>query len=114
MKPLSVLALSCLAVLATVSTASADAVDGDWCYKDGRNFNINGPKIITPGGQHHTGEYDRHGFEYVVPPGEQNAGKRVFMAQQSEELLYVWVGTDGQPRPQVEPEMWGRCKMNTS
>jgi hypothetical protein len=56
--------------------ARADAIDGDWCAKDGRHFFIQGPAITTPGGKAIQGNYRRHSFSYVVPPGETNAASR--------------------------------------
>ena len=51
----------------------ADQIDGDWCYTDGSSFTIRGPVIVTPAGNELRGDYDRHGFAYVVPEGERTA-----------------------------------------
>jgi hypothetical protein len=59
--------------------ALADALDGDWCFTDGRNLNIQGPAIITPGGTSTTGDYARHTFRYTVPDGDPGAGGEIFM-----------------------------------
>ena len=57
------------ACLVGAAGARADAIDGEWCSPDGRRpLSIDGPRIVTPGGATTTGDSDRHGFAYVVPP----------------------------------------------
>jgi hypothetical protein len=46
--------------------AHADQIDGNCCARDGSNLTIHGPRIVTPGGNQLQGDYDRHGFAYVV------------------------------------------------
>ena len=76
--------------------ALADAIDGDWCHGDGRRLSINGPDIVTPGGAHLKGDYDRHHFAYVVPSSEPGAGATVTMVLLSEILMHL------KPPPEVE------------
>lgn len=98
-----------LAVLFVASgEARADQIDGQWCYKDGKHLSIDGPKIVTPGGKAMTGEYDRHGFRYIVPAGEPHAGSAITMVQLDDETINVQVGED--PGIQV----WNRCKLKIS
>ena len=85
--------------------ARADAIDGMWC-KGSRSMQIDGPAIVTPGGTSMIGDYDRHGFRYVVPAGEDGAGKTVNMALLGEYDLDVTVG-DG------PTERWRRCKLTS-
>ncbi|MBS28917.1 MAG: hypothetical protein CL566_08365 [Alphaproteobacteria bacterium] len=59
--------------------AHADAIDGNWCNPDNDNLEIQGPRIITPGGNRIAGDYDRHGFRYVIPADEARAGVEVDM-----------------------------------
>jgi hypothetical protein len=59
----------CFAVVAGVCSARADAIDGQWCLGSS-HFEIKGPNIRTPGGNQIAGNYDRHGFTYVVPANE--------------------------------------------
>ena len=94
--------------------ARSDAVDGDWCHKDGRSLSIDGPKMITPGGQAHTGEYERHVFRYTTPDGEAGAGTHVLMVQWSEQEIRVWNSTRKPVRREGEPEIWRRCHLRTS
>jgi hypothetical protein len=90
-----------------VSAANADAIDGKWC-NGAKSFKINGPSITLPSGRQHKGTYDRHGFDYIVPEGELNAGERIQMAQQSEELLHVKRAAKGADK--FGPiEQWRRC-----
>ena len=84
----------------------ADAIDGEWC-RAGKRIVINGPNIITPGGTRMIGNYDRHGFDYVVPPGEPGAGQNVVMNLWGEELMKLTQG-DG------PTEDWTRCPPATS
>jgi len=103
-----------LSFLVSPDLARADAVDGDWCYKDGRSLSIDGPKMITPGGQAHTGEYDRHLFRYTIPEGEADAGSHVLMVQWSEQEIRVWQGSTKPVLREGEPEIWRRCHLRTS
>lgn len=98
----TVLAAACLAA---APDARADAIDGMWCAGS-RSMQIDGPSIVTPGGTSMTGDYDRHGFRYVVPPGEDGAGKTVNMVLLGEYDLDVTVG-DG------PAERWRRCKLTS-
>lgn len=91
-----------LAMLCGTSPAWADAIDGHWCSADGRRMNIDGPAIITPGGRHMRGNYDRHHFSYVVPIPEADAGQTVAMTLLGETVVRVQVGAG-------EPQLWNRC-----
>lgn len=88
------------------SAALADAIDGHWCHKDGRRMTIDGPGIVTPGGTAMTGDYDRHGFAYVIPPGEPGAGKRVDMQLIDEYTVILRTGPDS---AKAVEQVWKRC-----
>ena len=96
------------ALLFTPSLAGADQIDGDWCTKEGRRLNIDGPTIRTPGGTVMTGEYDRHNFAYVVPKGEPGAGVKITMEQLDDDIMHMRQG-DGS-----KPKEWNRCRMPIS
>jgi hypothetical protein len=66
--------LATVALLAPTERAWADAIDGNWCFADGRRLSIQGADLVTPGGKYMTGDYDRHAFAYVAPDGENSAG----------------------------------------
>ncbi len=83
-------------------SASADAIDGDWCFAT-QNLHIQGPRIRTPSGLEMTGDYSRHGFQYTVPTNEPGAGTAISMQLFSEELMQL-------TRAGGAPEMWRRCK----
>jgi hypothetical protein len=83
--------------------ARADAIDGHWCAADGRAMTIEGPAILTPGGNQITGEYSRHAFSYVVPVGESPAGATIFMVLLNEETVEVDPGNG------ADHEIWHRC-----
>lgn len=91
-----------LAVVLGAGSARADAIDGHWCAADGRRVNIDGPAIVTPGGRHLQGTYDRHHFTYVVPVPEAGAGQTVAMTLLGETAVRVQVGD-------APPEIWNRC-----
>lgn len=93
-------------ILLPVSTAWADRIDGNWCYKE-RHMSIDGPHIVTPGGSRTTGLYDRHGFQYTVPEGERDAGARVNMVQFNEQTIQVLTVIDNTTRT----EIWNRCDL---
>jgi hypothetical protein len=82
--------------------ACADAIDGDWCHADGRKLSIKGPQLVTPGGNQITGDYDRHGFVYVVPAAEPDAGGTVVMVLQGETQMRVKAPSD-------PDQLWRRC-----
>jgi len=83
-------------------TALADAIDGDWCYSDGKRLSISGPDIVTPGGLQTKGNYDRHHFSYVVPATEPGAGSTVTMVLLSEIMMRL-------KPPEGDEQTWRRC-----
>lgn len=84
--------------------ASADAIDGEWC-KGTSHFTIDGPNILTPGGNRIQGNYTRHSFAYVVPDNEPEAGSEISMLLLNEEN--VRLTRQGQSS---QPEVWQRCR----
>ena len=99
---LRVLLVSCAALVIGANSTRADAIDGQWCL-GASHFEINGANIHTPGGNDITGEYNRHGFRYVVPANEQGAGTQIVMVLLNEETLHLTRGTSAL-------ETWKRCK----
>ncbi len=87
--------------------AVADSIDGNWCSSDGRHFEIAGSQIVTWAGTRVPGDYDRHGFRYVVPPTEKGAGAKIDMRLMGEYAVQVM--TDG-----AAPQTWNRCAKPTS
>lgn len=107
--PTLVLVLSTVAALLPAGPARADAVDGDWCFSDGRRMSINGPEIITPGRTRTEGDYDRHAFSYTVPKNEPGAGTVVSMVVIDDDTLFLNQGAK-QSFPAAKPqEVWHRC-----
>lgn len=96
-------------MLAFATAARADVIDGDWCHADGRHMTIHGPEIVTPGGQHTRGDYTRHSFDYVIPPGEAGAGDKVAIILLSEYLAHARQGSDNAP-----VQVWNRCQPGVS
>jgi hypothetical protein len=96
------LAFGLLAVPLGARPALADAIDGHWCAGDGRRIQIEGPAIVTPGGRHLQGTYDRHHFSYVVPVPEAGAGHTVAMTLLGETVVRIQFG-------EAESELWKRC-----
>ncbi len=107
-------ATACLAValILAAGAARADAIDGNWCFTDGKLFNISGSNIVTPAGTKKTGLYDRHGFQYTVPANEPGAGTLITMDLLSDDVLNLWRGGgDGKERSPIE--VWRRCELTT-
>ena len=102
-------AASMVLLLAAGGTASADAIDGDWCRDDGKRMSIHGPDIVTPGGHHIKGDYSRHAFNYVVPAGEAGAGETVAIILLSEYLAHARQGG-----PAAPVQVWNRCQPGVS
>jgi hypothetical protein len=102
-KTAMVLALGLAAAALIPGQALADRIDGYWC-RGAKQFFIEGPRILTPGGKSLSGTYDRHGFRYVVPAGEADAGATVSMVLMNEDL--VQLNTSSRP---AETEDWKRC-----
>lgn len=98
----------CAVVFGLVQSAPAraDAIDGDWCHST-QNLTIEGPMIKTPGGNRINGDYDRHGFRYVVPANEPGAGTEIVMQLRGDENMFLVrkIGATESP-----PENWKRCK----
>jgi hypothetical protein len=93
-----------LLLLAAADVTRADAIDGDWCRDDGKRMSIQGPDIVTPGGHRIKGDYSRHAFNYVVPPGEAGAGEPVAIVLLSEYLAHARQGAATAP-----VQVWNRC-----
>ena len=88
--------------------AFADAIDGDWCRADGKRMTIRGPAIVTPGGQPTSGDYTRHSFSYVIPPGEAGAGATVSIQLLGEYLAHA------RQDVYAAVQEWRRCQPGVS
>jgi hypothetical protein len=104
----SVLLLVFLAMV--IGTAHADAIDGEWCFSDGRRMRIEGPKITTPAGIETRGEYHRHSFAYEGPVGDPEAGQVILMELLNEEEVRLTRVKSGQPSPH---QIWRRCQVTS-
>ena len=107
------LSMAAAAILAAPA-ARADAIDGNWCYTDGRRMAINGPEIVTPAGTRTIGNYSRHYFSYKIPASDPKAGQSVFMALQNENTVNITSGADAASAAQAPVEVWHRCPPATS
>lgn len=103
-----------LAVSVVPGGARADALDGGWCYTDGKRLVIDGPKILTPGGNRITGDYQRHFFTYKIPANEPGAGMTVHMEQLDEETMHMTLGTGAAGAAGGPAQTWHRCPKGTS
>lgn len=99
-------AIAVVGVLATVTAALADAIDGDWC-RGADHFKIDGANILTTGRNSIQGDYFRYRFNYVIPATEPGAGGEVKMVMiRGREIVHLTrPGT-----PADQPEVWTRCK----
>lgn len=101
----------CTAILLlSAAPAYADAIDGDWCNRELGRLEIQGPQIITPGGNQLTGAYDRHGFRHPVPAGEPRAGASVDMVLVDDDTMHRVVA----PGADAKIEVWRRCRAPVS
>lgn len=109
------LALAAAMCAFAAGPAAADAIDGDWCDGRGKHLTIEGPSILTPGGTKMTGDYDRHGFRYVIPADEPEAGKRAVMMLLDEETMSLAIvdAAAAAIAADVPIETWRRCKLTT-
>jgi hypothetical protein len=96
-------------LLASAGACFADAIDGDWRRADGKRMSIRGPEIVTPGGKQTRGDYTRHSFSYVIPPGESGAGDLVQILLRGEYLAQARQGAESSPW-----QDWRRCSATTS
>ena len=95
-------------IVAAVTPAAADAIDGNWC-NGVKRLEISGPQIITPGGNTLQGQYGRHDFSYTVPAGEPGAGATVDMDLFGDDDMRLWP-TGRSPNPEKSgAQMWKRC-----
>ena len=100
--------------LLNVTPALADAIDGNWCFTDGRHFSIDGPDIVTPAGTPTVGEYGRHSFLYTVPGNEAGAGKLVAMRLLDENTIQLATGRNASETSKSPTQIWQRCFPVTS
>ncbi len=102
-RPARILGVLALAAWLCPNPARADAIDGQWCALDGKRIDINGTRIRTPGGTQMQGDYDRHGFRYVVPAAETGAGGTVNMRLLSDNVMHLT------PPGSTDVQVWNRC-----
>ncbi len=100
--------------LLSVTPASADSIDGNWCFTDGRHFSIDGPDIVTPAGTPTVGDYGRHSFLYTVPGNETDAGVLVAMRLLDKNTIQLATGSDASETSKSPTQIWQRCFPVTS
>jgi hypothetical protein len=108
------LATSCAVMVAATMAARADAIDGHWCFPDGRRISIQGPAIVTPGGSHIDGDYSRHFFRYVAPSSDPDPGQTIFMALVNEDTVHLRIGAMPSWSSDADTQVWHRCGPPTS
>jgi hypothetical protein len=96
------------AAAALVSVLVKPASDGNWCGEKGLHLTIKGPEITTPSGVNLKGNYHRHEFTYVAPPGDAKPGMLIYLMQLSEELMNLYHVKVGKPR-----ELRRRCEVTS-
>lgn len=96
------------AILFGASPALADAIDGNWC-NGVKRLEIDGAKIVTPGGNAIEGIYGRHDFTYTVPAGEPGAGASVDMELLGDDDMRLWPNGRSPDPAKAGAQMWKRC-----
>lgn len=107
------LALFLLMLAVSMRPASADAIDGTWCFKDGAIMSIQGSNITIPGGRHLQGNYSRHSYSYQVPEGEENAGGVVSMDLINDDTLHVTPPASTNVTLGSSVQTWRRCEVTS-
>ena len=107
-------AMSCALSVAFTAHAWADAIDGHWCFTDGKRISIQGPAIVTPAGSHIQGDYSRHFFSYQAPPVDPDAGQAVSMTLVNEDTVHLRIGATPTYSSDGPMEVWHRCGPPTS
>lgn len=98
------------ALAAASAPAVADAIDGEWCSKEGKDLEIHGPDIRTPAGINTQGRYTRHSFAYEPPEGDPEKGLVIVMRIFSDDDMELARITNGEMGP---PELWHRCNVTS-
>jgi hypothetical protein len=94
-------------ILAGVSPALADSIDGHWCNSTGtREMAISGPHMMM-GGKQIEGSYSRHSFAYTAPDKDPKAGAPVSMLLVNENTIRATTGSE------PTPEIWRRCEQTS-
>jgi hypothetical protein len=103
---ISTLGIAAIGLVFAAGAARADAIDGNWCFTDGKSFSILGPDIVTPAGTRLKGDYRRHAFAYKIPASEPGAGGTVSMLLLDENTVELTRGGIS--------ETWRRCQKPVS
>jgi len=106
------LAAAVLCVCGSAATL-ADAIDGNWCSKDGRSMVIRGDRITLPGGNEITGSYSRHSYAYTVPDTHDRAGSVDTMVLVDENTIHLTPGGSTSVPLKSSVEIWTRCALTT-
>jgi hypothetical protein len=97
-----------LGAILAAAPARADSIDGNWCNLSGnKHMQIEGRRIVTPGGKAMDGRYGRHSFAYVIPETEPGAGSEVSMLLVNENTIQATTGSESQA------ETWHRCEQTS-
>ena len=102
--------LAAFALFATTTIAFADQIDGTWCSPSGQSITIQGPRIVTPGGNVVKGRYNRHHADFELPEGEANSGSRMNADQLNDEQIRVIVIGE-EPSANQPSGIWTRCQV---
>ncbi len=92
--------------------AFADGLDGTWCSPNGQRISVDGPNVITPGGQQTTGAYSSKNFYFTLPAKEWNAGAVIWMELKSENTARVSTVSKTQNGPPPHG-LWQKCDITS-
>jgi hypothetical protein len=96
-------------LITTAQPSLADRIDGDWCSPRGQSISVNGPNVVTPGGQTVVANYDRHHVDFEIPEGEPSSGDRFSADQLNHEEISVSIVPARDART-GKAVIWTLCK----
>lgn len=92
--------------------AVAEGLDGHWCSPDGQRITVDGPNVITPGGQKTIGAYSNENFYFKLPEKEWHAGSVIWMELKSESTVRVSTVSKNQNGPPPHG-LWKKCDITS-
>lgn len=104
----------CAAFFLPLDIALADSLNGKWCTKDGRQYEISFEIVTLSDGFDVFGDYDRHHFVFRLPPNVNLGGATVDLVLVNRDVAFARYLTKSGLEIYSEPEKWTRCASGVS